>query len=210
MPKETFFNLPKEKQEKIVLVAITEFAYKGFDRGNISIIAKNSEVSKGSMYQYFDDKKELYLYCIMWSYEAALDTTLVKGYDTMPLYDYFGLSFKLSWPFLNQNQDLYIFLENVTLEASKLNLTAMNKLIIKSENFMLDLIKQNQQNGYVRSDIDAKTLLIYFEAVVQRFKREMLKLATEKNKAVFNTAYEDYETLIADMIKLLKSGTATS
>lgn len=207
MPKETFLNLPKEKQDKIVLEAIKEFAYKGFNNGNIGTIAKNAGVSKGSMYQYFDDKKELYLHCIMWSYETSLNMTLVKGYDTMPLYDYFVISFKLSWPFLTKYRDVYIFLENVAFEASKLNIDALNILLTKSENFTLELIKKNQKNGYLRTDLDAKTLLIYIEGVVQQFKKEMAKLAKAKHKEIINTTYEEYENLIADMIKLLKTGT---
>jgi AcrR family transcriptional regulator len=62
MPKETFFNLNEEKQEKVMRSAISEFLKHGFEKGNIGDIAKNAGVAKGSIYQYFENKRELFLY----------------------------------------------------------------------------------------------------------------------------------------------------
>lgn len=38
--KPTFDNIPAEKREKILSVALTEFATKGFENANINTIAK--------------------------------------------------------------------------------------------------------------------------------------------------------------------------
>ena len=55
--KPTFLNIPPEKREKILAVAVNEFAYNGFENANINVIAKKAEVSVGSLYKYFDTKK---------------------------------------------------------------------------------------------------------------------------------------------------------
>lgn len=60
MPKDTFFNLPEEKRQRIEEVAIQEFKDYSFDSSSINRIVENSEISKGSFYQYFHDKKDLY------------------------------------------------------------------------------------------------------------------------------------------------------
>ncbi|MBI9107436.1 MAG: TetR/AcrR family transcriptional regulator [Spirochaetales bacterium] len=65
MPKETFFNLPEEKRRLIENTAITEFASCGFDKASINIIVQNSRISKGSFYQYFTDKKDLFLHILI-------------------------------------------------------------------------------------------------------------------------------------------------
>jgi AcrR family transcriptional regulator len=59
--KSTFENISEEKREKILDVAISEFASKGYNATNINIIAKKAEISIGSMYSYFDSKEALFL-----------------------------------------------------------------------------------------------------------------------------------------------------
>lgn len=62
MPKDTFFNLPEEKRALICDVALDEFAEYPFDQASINRIVANSGIAKGSFYQYFEDKKDLFLY----------------------------------------------------------------------------------------------------------------------------------------------------
>jgi len=62
VPKETFFNLPGDKRAFICNVALDEFAEYPFEQASINRIVANSGIAKGSFYQYFDDKKDLFLY----------------------------------------------------------------------------------------------------------------------------------------------------
>lgn len=62
MPKETFFNLPDEKRERITNESIKEFSNYNFDSASINRIIEGSGISKGSFYQYFEDKKDVYKY----------------------------------------------------------------------------------------------------------------------------------------------------
>lgn len=68
MPKDTFFNLPKEKIDKIIEVALDEFANFSYDNASINRIVEGAEIAKGSFYQYFEDKKDLYEYIVEESY----------------------------------------------------------------------------------------------------------------------------------------------
>jgi AcrR family transcriptional regulator len=60
MPKDTFYNLPDEKKERIETVAIDEFSSKGYDQATITAIVKKAKIAKGSFYQYFDNKEDLF------------------------------------------------------------------------------------------------------------------------------------------------------
>lgn len=64
MPKETFLNLSEHKKAKIFAAAIEEFSTRRFSDASINQIVKNAGISRGSFYQYFDDKEDLYLYMI--------------------------------------------------------------------------------------------------------------------------------------------------
>lgn len=60
MPKPTFFRLPDDKRERLVEEAITEFAERSYAEASLSQIVRRVGIAKGSVYQYFDDKLDLY------------------------------------------------------------------------------------------------------------------------------------------------------
>lgn len=64
MPKQTFFNLEKNKQKILEEAAITEFGIKGYVEASINKIIKSAQISRGSFYSYFLDKNDLYQYVI--------------------------------------------------------------------------------------------------------------------------------------------------
>ncbi|SCG82326.1 transcriptional regulator, TetR family [Proteiniborus sp. DW1] len=64
MPKKTFFNLPKEKIDKIIKVSIDEFTEYSYENASINRIVERAEIAKGSFYQYFNDKLDLYSYIV--------------------------------------------------------------------------------------------------------------------------------------------------
>lgn len=64
MPKDTFFNLPEEKRQKIVEAAMLEFEEHSFDSASINQIISTAQISKGSFYQYFEDKRDLFKHII--------------------------------------------------------------------------------------------------------------------------------------------------
>jgi AcrR family transcriptional regulator len=64
MPKQTFLNLPEEKRETIMNAAIEEFAEYGLENASTNRIVKNSGIAKGSFYQYFEDKQDVFMHLL--------------------------------------------------------------------------------------------------------------------------------------------------
>ena len=64
MPKKLFFELDKEKQDRIIKAAITEFAEYGYENSSTNRIVKNCAISKGSLFKYFENKEEMYFFLI--------------------------------------------------------------------------------------------------------------------------------------------------
>lgn len=64
MPKKTFFNLPEEKQQRILDAAAEEFIeYKdNYEKSSVKRIAERADIAIGSIYKYFYDKNDLFLY----------------------------------------------------------------------------------------------------------------------------------------------------
>lgn len=59
MIKKTFYNLPYEKRKRITDAVIKEFMERPNEKVSINRIIKSAEISRGSFYQYFDDKVDL-------------------------------------------------------------------------------------------------------------------------------------------------------
>ncbi|RXI96345.1 TetR/AcrR family transcriptional regulator [Anaerobacillus alkaliphilus] len=66
-----FFEIDPIKQRKIVNAAMREFAHKGYKKASTNEIVKDSGISKGLLFHYFRNKKELYLYLFDRAVEIA-------------------------------------------------------------------------------------------------------------------------------------------
>ncbi|NVN52089.1 TetR/AcrR family transcriptional regulator [Mycolicibacterium hippocampi] len=62
MPTVTWARLDGGRRTAVVAAAEAEFASKGFSRGSLNVIARRAGVAKGSLFQYFADKRDLYAY----------------------------------------------------------------------------------------------------------------------------------------------------
>ncbi|RKQ30022.1 TetR/AcrR family transcriptional regulator [Oceanobacillus halophilus] len=59
-----FHKLKPEKKELIINAAIKEFVRNGFDKASTNEIVKEAKISKGSLFNYFNNKKDLYVFLI--------------------------------------------------------------------------------------------------------------------------------------------------
>lgn len=62
MPKETFINLSETKKHKIFDAAVQEFSTRRFSEASINQIVKTAGIPRGSFYQYFNDKEDIFQY----------------------------------------------------------------------------------------------------------------------------------------------------
>ncbi|HEY5319472.1 MAG TPA: TetR/AcrR family transcriptional regulator [Galbitalea sp.] len=62
MVRPRFTKLPAQQQQAIVQAALDEFAAHGFHDASLNRVIDAAEISKGSMYYYFDSKEDLYAY----------------------------------------------------------------------------------------------------------------------------------------------------
>lgn len=64
MPTPTFYRLPEERRALLVREAIQEFAERSYTEASLSQIARRTGIAKGSFYQYFEDKLDLYRFLL--------------------------------------------------------------------------------------------------------------------------------------------------
>lgn len=81
MPTSTFFNLPPPKREKLLHAAVAEFSRKPYGEVSINRIIQGAEIPRGSFYQYFADKTDLFRY-VLRGYDNMLETAIMKSLET--------------------------------------------------------------------------------------------------------------------------------
>ena len=76
MPTDTFFRLPEEKRARILEGAWSEFTAVPYAEASINRIVQTSRIPRGSFYQYFEDKNDLFSICSMIRSSARAETFL--------------------------------------------------------------------------------------------------------------------------------------
>ena len=64
MPTSTFFRLPEEKRQRLIDAAWEEFSRTSFSDASINRIIHEARIPRGSFYQYFTDKEDLFWYLL--------------------------------------------------------------------------------------------------------------------------------------------------
>src|SRR5437764_473366 len=61
MPKIVNEQMREATRRRIIREAASEFARLGFDQANINVIAEQAGIGKGTIYLYFENKRDLFL-----------------------------------------------------------------------------------------------------------------------------------------------------
>jgi AcrR family transcriptional regulator len=184
---------------------VHEFVENGFERAKIADIAQNAGVAKGSMYQYFEDKKELFVYCAEWGLETFMkkldERTNMASMDIFRYFEDNAAKFEL----IKEESELVAFMQLIEREPGLIapSMKAMNKA---GELYTKKLIQASKDLGIVRKDIGDELLMEYFLAVTGRFEERWMgryidftKEATEEQERALNAE-------LKQMLELLRNG----
>lgn len=162
LPSETFFNLKKQKQNRVIKAAVNEFAQNGYTKGSITRIVEDAEIAKGSYYQYFEGKKDLFIYLIKLALEKK------DEYLSQELKDDIDQDFFSYWrnfnianlKFASKNPQL------AKISVEQLKLPSIDKIdfLIKGykeeqKSVFEKLLKKAIRNNVIRKDIESKYLI---------------------------------------------------
>ena len=84
---EKFFALPEEKRHQIINAAIEVFSKYDYKHASTDLIAAKAGISKGSLFYYFHNKKDLYLY----NYIMDVMKEQLPDRDILNITDFFEL-----------------------------------------------------------------------------------------------------------------------
>lgn len=151
MPNQTFFNIPDQKRQIITDIAIAEFAAHDYKSASITKIVRQAKIAKGSFYQYFEDKKELYIYLV----DLATQEKLAFLQKAKPPESNMGFFPYLRWLFSIGTQfDLtHPSLSQIVYRTVYGDLPFRDEVFEITQASSLEYIKQLVHHGIERGDI---------------------------------------------------------
>jgi AcrR family transcriptional regulator len=165
MPKQTFLNLPEEKRETIMNAAIEEFAEYGLENASTNRIVKNSGIAKGSFYQYFEDKQDVFTHMLAEVEQQEMEFFKDKHppSNNMDTFHYFRWMVKTSMEFGLAHprviQAAWRVLLGEGLYYGK-NLAGYRQKTIQA---LTTMIKQAIERGEVDPSVDVKLAVMIME-----------------------------------------------
>ena len=199
MPQETFFNLPDDKRNLIISAAIDQFASADYDTASINQICKKSNIAKGSFYQYFADKMDLYVYIMTLAIEEKIKffSSVLTEFDTLSLQEQFRLLFIKGIEFAKDYPKFAAMGEQFSKEANELAISSVIKEGNKqSESLFIQMIDHAKSKGEIDHEVNSLALSMLLQSINNSVNEYML------NK-FGNVRYEDYEKDVNDFVDSL-------
>ena len=215
MVKTTFRNLSSKKQRAFTQAALQEFAYNTYNDASISRIVRTLGIAKGSFYQYFANKKALYLY-LKEEAENRKRTSIAQAFAGE--YEDFWELFRqlyVSGIRFDRDEPLYSAFLYRSAQADALPETATSTRTQLAEGitFFRDLLTAEQKKGYLKPNLDPE-LMAYTLMQVGRGIDDWLhwkygidfKNNLQPGAPVVGPNQEELLQVVDDMIYLLKYG----
>ncbi|GIK57784.1 MAG: TetR/AcrR family transcriptional regulator [Chloroflexi bacterium] len=179
MPKETFFNLPEEKRQHFLEIALAEFASHDYANASISRIVAQAGIAKGSFYQYFADKAELYRYLLeLGAQQKAQFLATPPPEADMDIFAYLawlaqaGVQFELAHPQLSQIGYRAVKSGDVPSEL-------MQQARASAYTFFAQLVAQGKTQGSIDAQIDEELAAFIFHTIITELGGYLLSRVEE-------------------------------
>ncbi len=213
MPKDTFFNLPQEKRQRIIDLALAEFAENDYDAASISRIVAQAGIAKGSFYQYFENKEDLYTYLLTLGAEAKAQFLGDNPPDPqMGTFAYIrwlsaaGIKFELARPQLSQ-------IGYRAVRSGALPVEMQEQARVGAAVFFRQLVEQGQIMDDISSEIDPDLAAFLFSAIFSELGGYLLNRlqdggALADGRSLFETP--EAEKLFDQVLHILERGMGTA
>lgn len=160
MPKDTFFNLPEPKRKAVFDAAVGEFSTHMFSEASINRIVKAAQIPRGSFYQYFHGKEDLFSYVITEIFaeiENIMQTRQRASREVDALFLFMEKVYATTE--LNKEKPEYV---QITLLQSRDKTPFVRQFFELSgaqRRNVLQLFELDKQRGIIREEIDCSLVI---------------------------------------------------
>lgn len=184
MPTATFFNLPEEKRNRIFNAAVEEFAGFRFSDASINRIVKAAGIPRGSFYQYFDGKEDLYLHILekIGEEKMKIFSQHRLADPSLSFFQAVNAAMPAIWDWADQHP-LYsrIGLQMVRDDDEFVRRTV--RRMDSSRELLVRLLEEDQRRGFIRREVDPALTADLYLSIVTAFLQSFFS-AGSRDEAV--------------------------
>lgn len=194
MPKETFHSLKDEKKQRVVDAALEEFSVKTFSQASLNKIIKNAGIPKGSFYQYFENKEELYTYLLETTSKASKEM-FAKVQEMNPTADTFEIILRTTEQSFRQTN-----IDSRYTRIALLTILDDSDFIVDirkkgaSQRRTIDMLERDKECGKIKPDVDSELVANMISAFSLR---ELFRCGSDIEKYLKN---------IGEAINIIREG----
>ena len=214
MPTETFLNLADEKRRAFIETALKEFADNNYDSASINKIIKELNIARGSVYQYFTDKLDLWLY--LKEYSELQKVKHIQSVDRSKYPDFWsyyedlfikGINFDIEQPLCSR------FLYRIGYkESSKDVAEYIDNWKIKAKEIFTVWVENEKNNGSIKKTVNTEIAVQFILSMsssigelVQTKYSTIIESNLGNEKPLFTESIEEYKTTVKELVQLLKN-----
>jgi TetR/AcrR family transcriptional regulator len=198
-----FLSLSQEKQERILNAALKEFAQKGYENASTNEIVKSAGISKGLLFHYFNNKKELYLFLynhfvelLMKEFFNELDFNERDIFERMKNLIFLKSRMMIKYP------ELFDFMMSASLESAEEIKNELNSKNTEKMHSSYARLFENIDLSKFREGTDIQRTINILMWTLEGFSNQELEKAKRHNKKILDVdkAFKEAEVYI-DMLK---------
>ena len=211
--KTTFSNLPSEKQERVLDAAIDEFSRWGYEKASINRMVGRLGIAKGSIFQYFGSKKNLYFH--IFEYAVGLVRRSLKGVKTETEGEDFFIrlskSLRAGVYFIQRYPRIYqIYLKMLFQEDFPLRADLLRTIRIFSMDYLRPIVEEGMKRGELRHSLDPEVAAFFLDAMLDRFLQAYCIAYMDSGLGLFQANEEVIQRRIEDCITIVRLGMAST
>lgn len=183
-----------EKRERILNAAIKEFAQKGFKKASTDEIVKEAGISKGALFHYFNNKKDLFLFLYDYSLDILMNQILLKfNYDEKDFFERLRQGSMLKFEIWKKHPEMFDFIVIAYMEDSIDVKNEIGKrsleVITKSQGFLYEGIDYSK----FKDGVDTRRAIEIIIWTMEGFTNREVK-----NSKILNLNEQNYSELIKE------------
>lgn len=207
--KQTFLNLSEEKRRRIVEAATREFSEKGYARASINSIVGAVGIAKGSIYQYFPDKKGLFLYTFEFAVRAV-GATLKRVRAESAEADFFERlrrSLLAGFQFIRKHPRIYGAYLRVMFDSEvPRREELLRRIRLFSVDYLSGLAADGLRRGELRQGLSPAQVAFFLDAVMDRMLQAYFVPGLDSGLGLHAAPREQLEQWGDLFVELLRRG----
>jgi TetR/AcrR family transcriptional regulator len=208
-PREIFKNLDDEKRQRILDIAVDEFARHGFRQASVNQMVQRLGIAKGSIFQYFGSKEGLFRLIFDYAVDLVRHSLRKVKQETADtdFFERIRQSLLMGIRFIQRHPKVYqIYLKMIFQEEFPLRTEFLQQVHLFSAEYLRPLVQEGIARGDLRPDLDIDMTVFLLDAFMDRFLQAYCVSFLDAGAHLYNAPVEEIHRKVEEFMKLLGQG----